>query len=178
MPGNRLKTLNYRPSPLQKATNHRRMKTARAQLSALSPAKSDAMKDFLAMLRKSPLYYWHTGERIVALGAKLISALIVVLLLIVIPVAALNDAPWAAILALLLGFALKAQAIWFMLLLGLLYLVAPGPVAWLMGFMPVWFLALGAIWGAIQSRLLAGYLYRWRRRKTAPPACPRNEGGQ
>ena len=132
------------------------------------------MKSLLSMLRRSPLYYWHTGHRVVAAGARGASALIVVLLLFVMPKAILGDVPWSTVLPILLGFIFKEKLFWCLLLLGLLYFVAPGPVSFIMDFLPsnaMTHAVLGALWGTIQSRLLAGWLFRMREGKTAQPAA-------
>ena len=119
---------------------------------------------------KNPLYYWYTGNRRVAVSTWVIDALVVALILLVIPVLLFGTPLWLVILAVLPGFVLQEALLGVLLLLGLLYLVAPWPVGAILGFIPVGLLVLGAVWGAVQNRLLAGYLFRRHERKAAQSA--------
>ena len=139
---------------------------------------SAALRKILALLDKSPWYYWYTGNQPVAIHAWTADALIAVVFLVVIPVVVFGDALWMVIPALVLGFALKEAFLEFALLLATLYWLAPLPVTWLMDLLPIGALAFGALWGIIQSRLLAGCLSRLRERKKARASLPQNNAGQ
>ena len=128
--------------------------------------------------RRNPWYYWYTGNRRVAVSAWVVDALIVILVLAVIPVYVLDDAPWRVLLTIMLGFVLQEALIGFLLLLGMFHFVAPGPVKWAMKFLnllPFWPLVFGAIWGALQSRFLAACMVRVFERRAARSAAPPNE---